>query len=104
VVCQNPGYDGKDWNPQRRPFHVTLEDLYGAVSHFYDQPWLSVRDATWRYVTAPPSNATDPNDSSTWSFYSFWHDDNKHPNDLGGWAAVSDCASTATAECLVSQT
>lgn len=31
-----------------KPFHLTLEDVYGAMSQYYDIQWLSFRDATYR--------------------------------------------------------
>jgi hypothetical protein len=84
VLTQNSGYDGVDWSPGRRPPHITLEDLYGAVAQHYDQPWLSMRAAMWRYMVAPRSEVTEPGNSSTWSFHSFYPDgEDVHPNDLG---------------------
>lgn len=31
-----------------KPFHHGIEDVYGALALFYDLPWLSMRDATYR--------------------------------------------------------
>jgi hypothetical protein len=90
-----------DWSPGRRPSHITLEDLYGAVAQHYDQPWLSMRAGMWRYMVAPEGERTDPDNSSTWSFHSFYPDnEDVHPNDLGRcWMGCrSGCWA---AECLV---
>jgi hypothetical protein len=35
-------------HPDHRPFHEGIEDVYGALAFFYDLPWLSMRDATYR--------------------------------------------------------
>ena len=31
-----------------KPFHVTQEDVNGAIAQYYDVQWLSFRDATYR--------------------------------------------------------
>lgn len=75
VLTQGPGYDPSD-SSQFRPYHVSLEDLYGALPQYYDMAWLSLRTATWRYAISAPSN-------DSWSWHSFYDQDNRHPNDLG---------------------
>lgn len=32
------------------PFHDGIEDVYGALAHYYDVQWLSLRDTTYRWV------------------------------------------------------
>ncbi len=42
VHTQGTSYD--DAEPHHyRPFHASLEDLYGALLQYYDAPWLSLR-------------------------------------------------------------
>lgn len=39
--------DGMARDPATRPFHHTLEDVYGAVAQYYDVQYLSLRTAVW---------------------------------------------------------
>jgi hypothetical protein len=36
------------WGEQQKDFHLTPEDMYGALAQYYDVQWLSLRDAFWR--------------------------------------------------------
>jgi hypothetical protein len=36
------------WGAQQKEFHLTPEDMYGALAQYYDVQWLSLRDAFWR--------------------------------------------------------
>jgi hypothetical protein len=52
VHTQGTGYDkgtghGKSEPSHFRPFYASMEDLYGALLQYYDQPWLSLRSVGW---------------------------------------------------------
>ncbi len=40
--------DPSDKNGAWKPFHITQEDVLGALSQYYDVQWMSFRDATYR--------------------------------------------------------
>jgi hypothetical protein len=67
-VTQGPGYVGRG-SPMFRPYHVTLEDLYGSLLQYYGQTWLSMRADTWPYMVnpdGPGSRSTCPTLPWTW--------------------------------------
>ena len=45
-----PGPPIREHNKDWRPFHLTPEDLYGALAQYYDVQWLSLRTATYWWV------------------------------------------------------
>lgn len=62
------------------PYYRTQEDLYGTVVKYYDQAWLSLRDATWRHIMSA-DRASCP--TTTWTWSSFVTEDQVHYNNLG---------------------
>ncbi|GAX74670.1 hypothetical protein CEUSTIGMA_g2118.t1 [Chlamydomonas eustigma] len=50
-----PGAAAEDKHPGKKAFHITQEDVYGALSQYYDVQWLSFRDATYRLAQHRPT-------------------------------------------------
>ncbi|GBF87887.1 hypothetical protein Rsub_00599 [Raphidocelis subcapitata] len=79
-MFRDRGAVGVTGESEWRPFHHTLEDLYGAVAAYYSAPVLSFRNAIYNLGQARRYN-----------FRAFMREDFIHPNDAGH-QAIADLA------------